>query len=367
MRNHILLSLLLTLPTAAPLAAEGPQPAKDAPLDTRYLRDYAETRGFMLGRPSAAKPTPDGKAVLFLRAQARVPKLRLYEFDVAGGKTRELLTPEQVLKGAEEKLSPEEKARRERMRVSVGGFTNFQLSEDGSLILVSLSGKLYVVPRNGGDIQELQTGPGTVLDPKFSLDGKSVAYVRDNDVYVYDLATRKEQRVTTGGTEQRSHGLAEFVAQEEMSRFSGYWWSPDARFIAYEEADATGVEVWYVSDPIHPEQPAQTSYYPRPGKANVKVKLGIIPVTGGDTVWVNWDAEHYPYLAAVRWDKHGPLTLLVQTRDQKEQQLLQVDPATGKTRRLLTEQDDAWLNLQQDGPRWLEDGKRFLWVHEAHE
>jgi dipeptidyl-peptidase-4 len=367
MRNHILLSLLLTLPAAGPLAAEAPQPAKDAPLDTRYLRDYAETRGFMLGRPSAAKPTPDGKAVLFLRAQARVPKLRLYEFDVAGGKTRELLTPEQVLKGAEEKLSPEEKARRERMRVSVGGFTNFQLSEDGALILVSLSGKLYVVPRNGGDIQELQTGSGTILDPKFSLDAKSVAYVRDQDVYVYDLATRKEQRVTTGGTEQRSHGLAEFVAQEEMSRFSGYWWSPDAKFLAYEEADATGVEVWYVSDPIHPEQPAQTSYYPRPGKANVKVRLGVIPVAGGDTVWIDWDVEHYPYLAAVRWDKHGPLTLLVQTRDQKEQLLLQVDPATGKTRRLLTEQDDAWLNLHQDGPRWLEDGKRFLWIHEARE
>src|SRR5438093_8706607 len=128
------------------------QPPKDTPLDTTYLRAHAETRGFMLGRPVKAKPTPDGKAVLFLRAQARVPKLRLYEFDVASGKTRELLTPEQVLKGAEEKLSPEEKARRERMRVSVGGFTNFQLSEDGALILVSLSGKLYVVPRNGGDI-----------------------------------------------------------------------------------------------------------------------------------------------------------------------------------------------------------------------
>src|SRR4030095_2352932 len=70
-------------------------------INTRYLRDHAETRGFMLGRPAKAVPTPDVKAVLFLRAQARVPKLQLYEFDVATGHTRELLTSEQVLKGAE--------------------------------------------------------------------------------------------------------------------------------------------------------------------------------------------------------------------------------------------------------------------------
>jgi dipeptidyl-peptidase-4 len=76
--------------------------------DTGYLRAYAETRGFMLGRPVKPLPTPDGKAVLFLRSQARGAKLGLYEFDVATGKTRVLLTPEQVLIGAEVKLSPEE-------------------------------------------------------------------------------------------------------------------------------------------------------------------------------------------------------------------------------------------------------------------
>src|ERR1700737_4221392 len=158
MRIHLVCLLCLAW-TMAPQLAPGrnPQPVKDAPLDTSYLRSHAETRGFMLGRPVQARPTPDGKAVLFLRAQARVPTLRLYEFDVATRQTRALLAPEQVLKGAEEKLSPEEKARRERMRVSVGGFTDYQLSQDGALILVSLSGKLYLVHRAGGNIQELKT------------------------------------------------------------------------------------------------------------------------------------------------------------------------------------------------------------------
>src|SRR5215470_12957227 len=157
MRTIILLPLLgAALATTGSVLGQPANPMKNAPPDTRYLRDHAETRGFMLGRPVKAKPTADGKAVLFLRAQARVPKLRLYEFDVATTKTRELLTPEKVLQGAEEQLSPEEKARRERQRVSVGGFTDFQLSDDGALILVSLSGKLYVVERATGKVRALK-------------------------------------------------------------------------------------------------------------------------------------------------------------------------------------------------------------------
>src|SRR5260370_8256993 len=110
MRTTIYLPLCCLLTLAAGLASgQAPNRAKDAPLDTRYLRDHAETRGFMLGRPVGAKPTPDGKAVLFLRGQARVPKLRLYEFDVATGRTRELLTPEQPLKPLQEHPTPEEK------------------------------------------------------------------------------------------------------------------------------------------------------------------------------------------------------------------------------------------------------------------
>lgn len=363
MRNLIpLWSLGACLLVVAQTPGDPLKPAKDAVLDASYLGTHAETRGFMLGRPVKAKPTPDGKAVLFLRSQARVPKLRLHEFDVASGQARELLTPEQVLKGADEKLTPEEKARRERMRVSVGGFTDYQLSEDGTLILVSLSGKLYVVKRATGAVTELATGAGTILDPKFSPNGQSVAYVRDHDVYLYDLATNLERRLTTGGTEQKTHGLAEFVAQEEMGRFSGFWWSPDSKSLAYEEADAGGVEVWYVTDPARPEQPAHPSYYPRPGKANVKVRLGVISVGGGETVWIDWDVKKYPYLAQVRWDKYGPLTVTVQSRLQNELALLKVDPATGKTTPLLTEKDSTWINLHQDTPRWLPDDKGFLWT-----
>ena len=339
-------------------------PAKTmSPSQEAFLRDYAETRRFMSGRPVSPRITPDEKTVLFLRGQPRAPVQTLFAFDVATGQTRELLTPEAILKGGEETLSPEEKARRERMRVSARGFTSYQLSEDGASILVPLSGRLYLVDRASGKSTELKTGEG-VIDPRFSSDGKHVGYVRDNDVFRLEVASNTESRVTQGGTAAKTHGLAEFVAQEEMSRFSGWWWSPDAKAIAYTESDTSGVEQLSIIDVMHPERGAEDYAYPRPGKDNAKVRLGVIPATGGNTVWVKWDAEAYPYLATVVWPKKGPLTVLVQNRTQTEQKLLAVDVASGATRELLTEKDGAWLELEQSFPQWVDEG--FLWYTERN-
>src|SRR2546421_618176 len=82
-------------------------------------------------------------------------------------------------------------------------------------LLLSLSGKLYLVPRATTEARELNLGAGGVLDPRFSPDGKQIAFVRDDDVWVYDFQDNKVHRLTTGGTDKKTHGLAEFVAQEE--------------------------------------------------------------------------------------------------------------------------------------------------------
>jgi dipeptidyl-peptidase 4 len=330
----------------------------------QFLRDYAETRGFRLGMPSRATFTPDSRSILFLRSGPRSPKLDLYEFDIASKQTRVLLTPEMLLKGAEEELSAEEKARRERMRVTSRGFTDFQLSKDGAHILLGLSGKLYVFKRRSGEVQEIKTGPGTIVDHKFSPDGRYVSYVLGHDVYAYDLGETRELRVTEGGTEDISHGLAEFVAQEEMNRFSGYWWAPDSERIVFQESDSREVETWYVTDPAKPENAPYPSRYPRPGKPNVKVRLGVTRVATNEITWFKWDRERYPYLAKVNWDTNGPLTLTVQTRDQKELVLLQADPITGSTTPLVAERDAAWVNLRQDIPKWLPGEKGFIWASE---
>src|SRR5204863_6131217 len=121
------------------------------------------------------KPTPDGTAVLFLRSPPRQPTLALYEFTVATGQARELVTPAQLLGGAEEQLSVEERARRERMRIVDRGFTSFGLSEDGRLVLLPLSGRVYVYDRAGAHAGRVRkVGDPGVIDPRFSPDGARV-------------------------------------------------------------------------------------------------------------------------------------------------------------------------------------------------
>lgn len=348
------------------LAAAAPTP--DQPLE--HFRDLADTRNFTLGRPEAARLTPDGTAVIFLRGGPRDPVLRLYELEVKSGSERELLTPESLLGTEGEVISGQEKARRERARVTNRGFTAFDLSQDGRRILVTLSGRLYVLDRAAaaGLPPAVIALPGEDwIDPRFAPDGTAVAAVRGGELHVIELTTLEVRALTAGAGESLSHGLAEFVAQEEMSRAEGYWWSPDSRSLAYQQTDESEVEARYVADPLHPEQPPAKFYYPKAGSPNAKVRLGIIPRQGGETTWVQWDAGHHPYLARVAWNKSAaPMCILVQDRRQQNQILLAVDPATGETRELLREQDPAWLNLDGDLvlPQWLKSGRRFLWTTE---
>ncbi|RIK62865.1 MAG: peptidase [Planctomycetota bacterium] len=334
-------------------------------MDTSFLRLHAETYGFSAGLPTSMEITPDGGAVVFLRSGPRDVVRNLYEMNTADGTVREVVRVADLLGGSDEKLTDEEKARRERMREIGRGFTWFKMSEDGSKLLVSLSGRLYVVNRVDGTAIVLpESGAGPAMDARFSPDGRFVSCVRDYDVYVTDLATRTERAVTTGGTEDVSNGVAEFVAQEEMHRFTGYWWSGDARWIAFEEVDNREVETLYIADPRRPEQPPRGWRYPRAGKNNARTRLGIVPVTGGAATWVEWDREKYPYIASVHWGKDAPLTVYVQTREQREAVLYRVDPETGRVSELLRETDSAWINIDGDMPRWLAAGQEFLWTSE---
>jgi dipeptidyl-peptidase-4 len=351
---------LVALLAASAVAAE-PESA-----DLRYFRELVETRNYSLGQPVSPQLTPDGKAVVFLRGGPRDPVLRLYEFTIADGKLREILTPEKLLQGGEEKLSAEEKSRRERERQSLRGFTSFELSKDGSKILVALSSKLYVIARADGSVTEL---PGkNWIAPHFSPDGRAVAAVSAGELHVIDLETKTDLAVTSGATETLQHGTAEFVAQEEMDRHEGFWWSPDSQSIAYQETDNSGVESRFIADPLHPETAPAKNFYPRAGTQNAKVRLGIVARTGGETRWVEWDREKYPYLARVVWKENpAPLCLVVQNRAQQEELLLAVDSKTGASHELLRETDSAWLNLDHKPmPVWFESHNAFVWTTERN-
>jgi dipeptidyl-peptidase-4 len=347
------------------VAAEEPAPVAVHAENEEFLRQYAETLRFTLGRPRGAKVTPDGKAVLFLRSAPRSFVQSLYEFDCQSGRERVLLTAEQILGGADEQLSAEEKARRERQRVATRGIVAFDLSKDGGKILAPLSGKLFVIDRASGKSSEVKSNvTGFPIDPTFSPDASLLACVRDGEVYVTDLRSGAERKLTSGAGGTITNGAAEFVAQEEMGRHHGYWWSSDNKLIAYQQTDTAGMETFHIVDPTNPASEPNEWPYPRPGQKNATVKLGIVPIAGGETVWVKWDSEKYPYLATVKWEEKAPLLILVQNRLQTEEVLYRVDEKTGATTELLRETDAAWINLQQSCPHWLKDGSAFLWLTE---
>ncbi|MCH7595320.1 MAG: DPP IV N-terminal domain-containing protein [Planctomycetes bacterium] len=365
--------------TLADTPAEGSSAAQG---DTSFLEQYALTRRFSAGRPRTIKIVPDGSAVLFLRSGPRSRIHDLYEFDVSTGEERVLLTADQILQGAAEELSVEERARRERMRLSARGIAMYALSKDGAQILVPLSGRLFVIQRATGDVKELKSDKGFPLDARFSPDGRFVSCVRGGELYVTTIETAEERRLTVGANDEVTHGLSEFVAQEEMGRRQGYWWSPDSKTLVYQRTSTEGLETMYIADAMHPERKPQSWPYPRPGMKNAEVTLGLfsvdgrapaegdlpaesdLPAVGSETRWITWDAKRYPYLATVRWSENAPLTILVQNREQTEEALLTVDTDTGSTSILLVEKDDAWLNLVQVMPKWFPDGSAFLWATE---
>lgn len=334
-------------------------------LATRQLiLDDTATFGFSAGLPRSVSVTPTGDAVLFLRSGPRSLAQDLYTVDTGTGAERVLVRAADLLGNASAKLGAKEKARRERMRMITRGISRYQLSKDGARILIPLAGKLYVVDRKSGAATKLAVSAGYPIDPMLSPDGEHIATTAGGNVQVIDIATRRSTQVSHCKGEAISCGEAEFVAQEEMGRFHGFWWSPDSRFVAFQKTDTSPVEVLYLANPRHPEKKPQPRRYPRAGTANAKVTLAVVPRAGGKPVWVAWDHDRYPYLANVVWEKGGPLTIVVESRAQTEVLVLAVDHETGKTRELLRETDDAWLNLDPDMPRWLEDGSGFLWVTE---
>jgi dipeptidyl-peptidase-4 len=363
---HRLITVFVLLFPVGLTAADGPVSSINLHVQNEeFLRQYAATYRFTLGRPRSAQVTKDGLAVLFLRSGPRSFVQDLYEFDCKSGKERVLLTADQILAGGDEQLSAEEKALRERLRLAARGIARYDLSEDSTEVLVPLSNRLFVVERSSGRSTEVKSASQAFpLDPRLSPDAMRLACVRDGEIYVTNLVSGEEAKITRGAGGSITNGTAEFAAQEEMDRHHGYWWSPDSRLIAYQQNDTAGLETFHILDPVRPQNEPNVWPYPRTGTKNAVVRLGIVPADGGETIWIDWDRENYPYLAKVVWEENSPLTILVQNRRQTEEILYAVDEKTGAIRELMREIDPAWLNLASSCPRWLRDGSGFLWLTE---
>jgi dipeptidyl-peptidase-4 len=328
-------------------------------LDDKLLADAAATFNWRLGTPATLAIAPDG-AVLFRRTPARAFASDLYELS-PDGKLRTLATASDLLGTGEERLSDAEKARRERTRTATRGIVDADVSDDGKTVMVPLGGRFYLIDRATGARTAVDPR-GPAYEPHLSPDGTTVAFVRDGDVWV--VSATQQPRQLTKHPEGFEYGVADFAAQEELGRTRGFWWAPDSKQIVFQRSDLRKIDTIYVADARHNERPPVPFKYPRAGTANAIVDLGIVDTRSpGELRWLTWDHGKYEYLVSVQWKAKSPLTALLIDRDQTDLAVFTFDPATATGKPILTEHDDAWLNVHS--PHWLDDGSGFLWQTEA--
>ncbi len=318
--------------------------------------------------PRTVKLSPDGKYLTSLRPRADDrDRFDLWAIDTTTGASRMLVDSTKL--GTTGELSEAEKMQRERARIGgTRGIVAYDWSVDSASILVPVDGDLFLADLKGG-ISRLTNSKSGELDAVVSPKGGYVSFVRDQNLIVQAIkgtgpqAMTIETAITKDGGGTISNGVAEFVAQEEMDRRKGHWWSPDEARIAFARIDESGVKIATRAAIGADGTKIFEQRYPFAGTDNAKVSLFIHDLASGAAVPVDLGKDADIYLARVDWMPDGKSMLVQrQSRDQKRLDVLTVDPATGASSVLFSETSKTWLNLH-DNLKFLKDGS-LLWSSE---
>jgi dipeptidyl-peptidase-4 len=243
---------------------------------------------------------------------------------------------------------------------------NIQWTSDGKQFLFVQGGDFFLITTDASAPPvQLMATPDIERDPKLSPDAKKVAFRREHDLYVLDIAEKKETRLTRNGSATLLNGELDWVYPEELDLGTAYWWSPDSKSIAYLQFDLSNLPLYPHSELLKAQPYAEPQRYPQAGDPNSDVRLGVISAQGGPAKWMDLgDTRDTWLLGRIDWmpdSKH----LLVQrlTRVQNRLDLLKASAATGAVSEILRETDPYWVNIGED-IRFLKDGKRFLWTSE---
>lgn len=314
--------------------------------------------------PKSLSYSPDGTRITYLKGKAAdASRLDLWQFDIRKGQHSLLVDADSLVKGPET-LSDEEKARRERLRLFATGIVSYQWSKDGRALLFPLNGDLYYVDLKTGKSRKLTNTEAFETDAQISPKGRYVSFVREQNIYAIDLKTGKETQLTKDGQGNIKNGMAEFVAQEEMARMTGYWWSPDDSQIAFTQFDESKVAEVLRNEIYADEIKLYNQRYPYAGQDNVIIKLGVVSLKNPSVNWVDIGAEQDIYLPRVQWtEQPDVLTYQWQSRNQQLLELRSIDLKTDKQRVLIRETSKTWVNLHDD-LHFLNDGQHFLWASE---
>ncbi|MGW1843580.1 prolyl oligopeptidase family serine peptidase [Streptomyces sp. NPDC001966] len=324
-----------------------------------FPRQHARTMRFTLGAPRSFTVSPDGERVIFLRSGSGTDRSgQLWVLDLPkdqAPRERVVADPQALLGGSAERLSAQERARRERSREGSSGIVGYAVDAAAELAAFALSGKVYVAELRAGTARALPV-PGPVIDPRPSPDGRHIAYVSKGALRVVGAEGDGDRALAEPDGDDVSYGLAEFIAAEEMKRSRGFWWSPDSDRLLVARVDNAPVRRWWIADPAHPDRRPAEVAYPAAGTPNADVRLFVLGLDGARTEVV-WDRARHPYLAQVHWSSQGAPLLLVQSRDQRSQLFLAVDPETGSTRTVHADEDPVWLEIFPGVPAWTPDGR----------
>lgn len=319
--------------------------------------------------PVQLKLSPDGLKVSYLKAaDDNFEQLNLWVYHIESEQHTRLVDATELV--SQRVLSDAEKARRERLRITQSGIVEYYWAPAGEALLFPIEGNLFLYRLDEDKPLTQLTDDSTFeTDIRFSPNGEWIAFVRDQNLYCLNLTTLETRQLTNEGGDLVSYGLAEFIAQEEMHRYSGYWWSPDSQKIAFTRTDESPVEVSqrYEIDADHFGVFDQR--YPFAGKPNAAVKVGVVSLGDLSIRWIDTDKKtgsntvEETYLARINWFRDSAqLAIQRQSRDQQTLELLKCHIASGNSQILLTETSDSWTNLN-DNFTALED-QQFLWGSE---
>lgn len=364
------------------------------------MERYAKTNRFRYGAPKICKFLNEN-TFFFLRSGGETDTCyNMFKgvFSLDGNEATDdelLYTPSDLLGDANESLSEEEKALRERMRLTTTGFSNYHLIPNSEKILIPISGRVFVVPmvRDVSKIVEI-TGAAGGFNFKVAPNGKFIVFTRNEKLYSLDLsAPSSEARLISPSLPQtlpNSHvvyGEAEFCAQEEMSRFSGFWISPCSTMIAYQSYDDGEVDSIYIADPSKPNQAPTRRRYPFAGTSNPSVSFFVCLVASPEErieiplQTLDSSSFRFEYLNTVVWsgrnsasttsDNETDLLLLIQNREQTLSHILRASFTRSSSISLHSLQpiyqisDAAWLNIDQTVPAPIRNGSQFLFSDES--
>ncbi len=309
--------------------------------------------------------SPDGKLLSYTQrsGQGREAKTDIWVLDVASGERRVLLDSAKI-----QALAPPsaESTGTGNQTTGLGRLTpqRFQWSPKGDALLFVAQGNLYWFDLKTQGGKRLTSSKEAAEDPKISPDGKTVSFVRGFDLWIVDIATGKETRLTSDGKEELLNGKLDWVYPEELDIRTGYWWSPDSSQIAFLQMDEKSVTRYPIVNFLTYTGESELERYPKAGDANPVVRVGVISAKGGAPRWIDTGTEKDIYLPRVNWLLDAKRLMIQRmNRAQNKLELLLTDATSGKAQIHLTEEDKNWINVH-DNLYFFSDGKRFLWSSE---